>query len=203
MADDDELERQREIALGDVTWKATLVAGNMLRVIAGAGHPHSLAQLCFELGKAIENTPTGTLALQVTEAIEKALSDGLGKAKDEFDHALRDIEQASLRIVAARILEQRVQVTRRQNDLHSAIRHFDRVREANKKKYQEEQAARLPDPKPKRVRKQPTISASKPNPPKQAAPVAAGEDIDPSAWKTTADYMRLRRAQLQREREGR
>ena len=43
MADDDELERQREIALGDVTWKATLVAGNMLPVIAGAGHPHSLA----------------------------------------------------------------------------------------------------------------------------------------------------------------
>jgi hypothetical protein len=200
MADDDELERQREIALRDVTWKATLVAGNMLRVIAGAGDPASLTQLCLELGKAIENTPPGTFVWQVREAIEKPLSDGFGQAKDEFDYAIRDIEQASLRIVAARILEQQVQVTRRQNDLQHAIGRLDRARDADRKKYQEERAVTAPPaPLPRKKRKPAAIQAPKPAA-KPASPPAIGEDIDPTAWKSTADYMRLRREQLARLR---
>lgn len=200
MAEDDELERQREDALRDVTWKASLVAADMLRVIAGAGDPLRLTQFCFELGKAIEKTPPKTFVHQVREAIERALSDGLDHSRDlsEFESAVREIERASLRIVAARLLEQSVQVSRRQNDFYHAIGNLDRVRRENRKKYEEERATSAPPTPSRKPRKAAVIKASK-SPPKSAAPSPLEEDIDPNSWHSTADYMRLRRAQLKRQ----
>lgn len=106
---------------------------------------------------------------------------------------LRTSSRPPFRIVAARILGQQAQVTRRRTDFFQAVRRLEDIREESRKKYQAAGVARSPAPKPERARK--TAGAKPKLTPKTSPPE---EDIDPGAWKTSADYMRLRRAQLKR-----
>lgn len=137
-------EAEIKFALQDVTWRLRQFTGNVLRVIAGAGEPYHLGQQAFELGQAIKDLPEGTLVGQLTEALEESVSGGLETSEyaSDLDDAATDIQQASLRIVAARLLGQRVQVTRRENDFFQALRRLDDVREKNRR--EAASATRLP-----------------------------------------------------------
>lgn len=205
MADRD-ADREREDALLEVKWRAGSLAANMMRVIAGAGKPFDLAQQSHSLGKAIVDLPPGVRVGDVNDAILEALSQGLEKSPglEEFGHAVRELQRDALRIVAARVLGQDVQVTRRENDFFHSIGYLDRVRKANREKHEREAAERRPAaPIARKPRKPKPAMAPPPSTRPKAKPVASSsefeEDIDPSAWKTTADYMRLRQAQLRRK----
>lgn len=205
--DQDDADNDRELALWTVEWRTQILVVNMLRVVAGAGDPFKLAQQAFELGQALQDLPAGVRVFDANEAVQKALSHGLKEPEsgDEFRHAIRGIEQDALRVVAARLAGQQVQVTRRQNDFFHSIGYLDRVRKANREEHERKAAERQPvAPIARKARKPMVAKAPSPRPkPAPATPAAKPEEeIDPSEWKTTADYMRLRQVQLKRLREG-
>lgn len=208
VSEQSEEERERQIALGELTWRMRLVSGNLLRVIAGAGEPHNLAQQTFELGQAIKDLPHGTLVWQVNEALAAALEDGLESTENlrDFDDAVGDIEQAALRVIAARLLGQRVQVTRRQNDFFHAFRRLEEIRENNRR--EAASAPRLPRSRKARadVIRRLTKSLEAHTKPKSVAPKQkpAARKIEKAAPDdkpvSTAEFMKRRHEELGREK---
>ena len=200
-AEQTEDERERTYALQDVTWRARLLAGNMLRVIAGAGEPYSLAQQSFELGKSMKDLPAGTLVGHVTEAINEALSGGLEEPEDssELDDAASDIEQASLRMVAARLLGQRVQVTRRRRDFFEAFRRLEDIREENSRRHAPVRAKVTPAARQVRSAAAKRLAATAPPPvkPSRILPTIEPEPPQPEP-RSTAEFMKRRREEMER-----
>ncbi|URD60487.1 hypothetical protein M8312_11940 [Sphingomonas sp. KRR8] len=191
-------------AMHDLAWLARTFVANAMRVTAGAGDPYRLAQQAFELGQAIQDAPSGTLVGHINDAIADAVSDGRREPGDfdDIEDATDDIEQAILRIVAARMLHQTVQVTRRENDLSTAICRLEDIREKNRREFEAEMAAlrakqniKPSIPRKRRkpsVRVQPSRSVPQPNP--------IDEEAELAACKNTSEFIRKRQEQLRRAR---
>lgn len=188
-----------DYALERVGWITRDLAGNMLRVMRGAGKPLELLEQLNTLGKAI-NTAQASV-IEINEAMQDALAFGFKEeALDDMDRIALRMERAAARMIAARLLCQPLQVTKGRSEFYDSFYDLERLRKKNREEYLATLAKQTPAPKRSKARKAPTIQAPSSKP--KTAPAPADEDIDPRSWKTTAEYMKLRREQLLRQRGG-
>lgn len=131
-----QLEREDELLghrLIEIEGRMRELAANMLRVIRGAGKPIDLFDHVMGLAHAIDKAPDHTIVGQINAAMEAALLDGLeGGQMDEIHDAISDIEAASLRKIAARLLGQPVQLTAGESDFRHALHRLDQARGAQR-----------------------------------------------------------------------
>lgn len=110
------------------------LAGNIIRVIRGAGEPTRLFDQILSIHNAIGQLPAGTTVGTVNGAIVQALDGGLGTEEGEFEDAVRAIERGALRTVAARLMDQSAQVAAGDHDLWEGVYRLERAREASSRR---------------------------------------------------------------------
>ena len=199
--DPDELKagRDRERCLWHLDHYTRELAGNMLRIIRGAGRPHQLMDQIIALYREMENAPPGTTCGAVTETMQEALRSGKrDPERDTFGDELADMEGGALRAVAGRILRQQLQASAGERELLDGYYQLERgrrqlreEREAAERAYRSAQRALRSKPK-KRVTKKPT-----PLPP---SPTAEPE-LEHAG--STAEFMKARQRELDRDRAPR
>lgn len=121
------------------------LAGNIIRVIRGAGEATRLFDQIVSIHRAIGELPAGTTVGRVNDAIVQALEHGLGREDGEFEDAIRAIERGALRTVAARLLDQSSQVAAGDHDLWEGVFRLERARDASAKRAERETR----DPRPR------------------------------------------------------
>lgn len=213
-----EIRREREQATHDhqmheIEGCMRELAANMIRIIRGAGQPLDLFDQVIGLFRAIERAPDQATVGQINRALEAALCDGLpGNDKDEIYDAITDIEAASLRKIAARILHQPIQVTAGESDFRTALRRLEQARTERRKKLDAQEAAeslaraqRILRPTAKRAaeRKKPRKSKVQAitTPKLRVPPKPLAVEHEPKRPRSTAEFMKARQKELRGEDE--
>ena len=155
VSENSEAEIARMEALSRVEGKLRDLAGNILRVVRGAGEAHEIPRQAQSFIDALVDYQTAIGRLPPSDVIAKTLSikQALDFEDEEYDEkiwARELIISGALRIAAARILDQRLQVVAGDNDFDSGLDRYERARDALRKKRVAEQMQWPHSPSPPR-----------------------------------------------------
>jgi hypothetical protein len=162
VSENSKVDIARERAEWQVDASLRNLAANILRVIRGAGRPWEIPEQAQSYINALVDYQAATGHLPLSASAENSLSidldqERLGDAEDEYRQkveARETIIGGALRIAAARILDQRLQVTAGERELSDGLRYLDQAREALRKKQKAEQPPRPPRRPPARRKRQ-------------------------------------------------
>jgi hypothetical protein len=180
------------------------MAANLLRVMRGHGKPHDLPQQIINLSEAILEAGEQSNAWGIWSTIQEVLWEALpDRDRTEIGDSYETIIHGALQTAASRLVMQRAQDGTGEDEMRAGVQQLEQAKEERRRRLEaEKRAAAVTRRETRAARKSPkklkaeTIRTPAPRP---GLPTT-DEDIDPSTWKTTADYMRLRRAQLQQQR---
>jgi hypothetical protein len=128
---------------------------------------------------------------EANEAIAEALAQGSKRDSSSFAYWVSEIEKGAMRTIAARLLEQPLQVAAGHRDLFNAFMSLEQRREENRQKQLAER--RLNAPKRKAPAKPRTLPA------KKAAKPVKQEAEEPQGKLSTVEAMRRRAGALRDE----
>jgi hypothetical protein len=147
MMENSELAIAQQQAKWTVETTIRNLTGNLLRVVRGAGRASDVPDQVRTLFEGLVQYQAAFGRLPPAEMFEVALViDQDPEQLSEMDDEYRDKVEAheaiiggALRIAAARILDQRLQVTAGEKELDDGIRRLEEAKEALRKKLQAEQ----------------------------------------------------------------
>jgi hypothetical protein len=143
---------EADIARQQAKWRVDTarrnLAGNLIRVVRGAGRAWDLPQQTQELLQAFIEYQEAAGHLPSSQEMEKALSididrDQLDSTDGEYRAKVAAREMiigGALRMAAARILDQRLQVVAGEKEFDDGLRYLEQARETLRNKRQAEQA---------------------------------------------------------------
>jgi hypothetical protein len=146
-SENSETDLARRFALQKIDGALRNLAANVLRVIRGGGKSWEIPEQAQDLVKALADYETAVGHLPHSDDLDSMLSvsrdpDRLGGMEDEVLEKLEDEESiigGALRIVAARLLDQHLQVAAGEKEFHEGLRYREEARDALRKKRQAEQ----------------------------------------------------------------
>lgn len=202
---DADLAKQQ--ALDELRWPTREMAANLLRVMRGAGRPHELPQQVINLSDTILEAAERSNAWGIWSTIQEVLCEALpDRDRTEIGDSYETIVHGALQTAASRLVMQRAQEVRGEDEMRAGVRQLDEVRKERRLRREAEAKAaaaiRRSDRSANKAPKHRTVKTIRTPAPRLASKPSAppaDEDIDPSAWKSTADYMRLRREQLKKQ----
>lgn len=190
-------ERVRERCLWHIDHHTRELAGNMLRIIRGAGRPYQLMDQVIALVREMENAPPGTTCGAVMETMTEALRDGMGRRHGTFEHEIGMMESGALRAVAGRLLRQQLQASAGERELWDG--YYQLERERRQLREEREAAERAYRRTQRELRAKPKKRVAKKATPRPTAPVTEPEIQHTGS---TAEFMKARRKELDRGPRG-
>ena len=147
----------RERASALLRYRSAVLAGNIMRIVRGAGKPYSMTQECLEFLEAFNAYtrafPHGVPADEIANALDFRRE--LDFSENEFyisrEVAIETIVRGSLQIAASRLLEQKLQHSAGESELLEGVREMERLNDESRTKFAA-QVARAPDPSTKPYR---------------------------------------------------
>jgi hypothetical protein len=155
-----EADLARRYALQKVEDVLRNLAANILRVVRGAGKSWEIPGQAQEFADALAAYKAAVGHLPPSEDLDRMLSISRDASRlERMEDEVRDKVEAqetiiggALRIVAARLLDQHLQVAAGEKEFHDGLRYLEEAGETLRKKRQAEQMQRARNPPPARRR---------------------------------------------------
>lgn len=145
-ADNTQQDIAQHIARQEIGFPLRMLAANLIRVVRGAGAPYDVGRQCVAVIEALEKYRKVVGSYPSSHEIQDALElvrpefDG-----SESDSAIFAMTRGGLRIAAANLLSQRLQIVQGEKDLMDAFYQLEAWREEQRKLWAA--ARRLTKPK--------------------------------------------------------
>jgi hypothetical protein len=143
VSENSEADLARRRAMAPVDWALRDLTANLMRITRGAGRPYEIGRQAQALVDALIEFRDATGVYPSPDEISDTLAIGRGPedlekiSDDHLDEifAERAIIRGCLRIVASRLLDQRLQVSAGESEMYGGIKRLEDIRAAQRKKW--------------------------------------------------------------------
>lgn len=138
VSDNPEPKVSRERALNSVREPLRSLTANLIRVVRGAGSAYNVFEDIVRAKEALDEfedlAGAGFTGLDLRECLEiEHFASSPWFERQDIDQAIEDMIKGALRITAAQLLDQRLQVSAGEKDFFSAQRYYERAVEEERK----------------------------------------------------------------------